>query len=241
MPARTVTISRAGHLVGATSEREAIRALAQSIMKIDVTSKIPGVTDNSGGAVGVAPLVLTLPSLLANTPVSGSNVAAVADVNAGLTALRSALRTLFAKANAIASAAGFAPVTYGGGGTDGAGTVAAIPDTVAGAATGPDFAASNVLLNGYNNAVYNLAALVNRLTEATGDDNVRLNPTNAPVVNTQNIGALGVDVGAAQGVSAVSAADWANALSLWQNAIAIVANRLNAVVAPGTVRLIAVR
>jgi hypothetical protein len=234
----TITISRSCHLIGATGIPEALRAIAQSIVKITATGPVAALTDNSGGiASDFLPLNTTR---LADSPVSGTNLATPADVTTNLISLQNALKTVYVKANTLAAAIGLAGVTYNGGGTDGSGTIAAITTAVTGAATGGNAANANALVGAYNDAVYNLAILTNRIVEATGDDPILVNPSNVAVHLLSTVPVLTSDPGAAS-APGVAAADWVAQFVIWKNAIAAIAEGLNSARTPGTVRVIAVR
>lgn len=223
-------ISKAGNLSGgATGIPDAFRAMAQQLAKTYVVGHA-GVTDNSAG-VPSALRTVAFPAPLVDTAASGSNLATKATVDASLAAVQNAIKTLYVKALAAAALLGVEPAVYNGGGTDGAGTVAAIGVTIAGATTGPAAASVNPLLAAANGALYDLAAIVRKITIATGDPELVIDgaSTYAQGLAWQGtIPSFGVTSGTA-GATGVTAASMAAALASYANNIATIAAALNAV------------
>lgn len=144
---------------------EVLRAIMQYQAKGAVVAT--GLTDSSTGVASGTGL-LPASSTAVNIAQSGSNLADKATTEAAMVTVLNALATLYAKANTAATSLGLATITYNGGGTGGGNTVAAVTKVVTGATTGVPATTYNVFTSGANNAVYQLAVLVNKLGAATG-------------------------------------------------------------------------
>lgn len=211
----------------AYSDRDILRALAQSVAR-SIAEPIASLTDSSGGVASTT-RTLTASSALTDVAASGSNLATKASADAALLTVKDALATCFTKANAVATALGLPTVTYNGGGTDGAGTIAAITVASTAGTTGIPAANANIMLTAVRNAIYNLAVLVNKLCAAVGAKRLKVTSYKG-VGNWQaTIAAIAALTGA-NAAPAVSKAALDVELAKMQVNIATIAARINDVV-----------
>lgn len=192
-------------------------------------------TDNSTGVAGAVALV----GPVADEAASGTNLADKATTESALGSVRSALNTLFAKANTAAGKLGLAAVTYNGGGTNGGNTVAAVSKSVTGAATGAQAAEFNGVVADLNTGFYILGSLVNRLCVATGEAGVDMSAVKG-LEYANTVAAIATATGTAASPGVTKAAADA-ALTTFANNVATVAVALNAVIdGPGSLDAVAV-
>lgn len=248
-PLAPMVLSRSGALSLTGDEvRVIIRGLifTQAKYYLSATSAL---TNSSGGVAET--LFRLLPAVAAvSSSATGSNLADKTTAEAALLTVLNALATIYAKANAAAVALGIAQVTYNGGGTNGAGTVAAVTQSVSATATGVPAIAFNVALVAINTAIATLMMLVDKIAYATGI--APLNPVLSivapPLVATPwrdtyltTIPAVVIATGTAAATLAVLATEANAALVVWANDIATTAVRLNAALAGPTVALVIVQ
>lgn len=176
---------------------DAIRGLAQ-YDAAGIAKAIADMTDNSTGASGgnVA-AALAVPMAFTS---AGTDAAPKAGTDTALTALRSAITTVATSALAINNAIGMDAFTISTGGTNGAGTVAALTKTVtavAGSAgTGCGYATTAALLTQYRTELARLVKVVNVIAVGVGLTPIT-NSVGPDTGSNNNFAALGVDTGTA--------------------------------------------
>jgi len=226
MPSATIT--KDGMLKGVDSMPLAIRLLAQTVART-ITAAEASVTDNSGGTASTTLAINAVTTVFANVANSSTNLAQEASTETQLGALRSSLATLFTVVNNLANKLDIPLVTYNGGGTDGSGTVAAIGVSVTAATTGVQAARMNVLKDQFNDAIYVLSTLTNKVLEGAGVAPLVVNFTDTygtiAAIDTTNTGTA-ADPG-------VTKASVDAALTVWRINIATIAARLNVVTVAG--------
>lgn len=191
------------------------------------------ITDNSGGTANTSKTVSLVESDFENEANSGTSLAQTTDTRGSLTSLRNALATLYAVSNDVASDLGLTQVTYNGGGTNGSGTVAAIDTTITAAATGVQASEMNALKVSFNNAIYTLSSQVNELCRATGVEELNIEGLTFGTYSTTipSIDPNATGTAASPGVSASSVQA---AITQYNNDIATIIARINAVVTLST-------
>lgn len=220
----TKVVKAANGTQGQTLE-QVIAGLAQNQARLIIAadSTVEALVDNSTGAA----TGFTIPKRAEVSPADGSNLAQKAATEAAIGKVKNALATLYAKVNAIGALLGLEAVTYNGGGTaagDGK-TIAALDKAVAGAATGPalkDYEANRKAINGQFTCLH---GLVNRLASVTGVQKLQdvSGETAESVAISGNVGNA-----ASPGVTKAKVdAD----LTAWANNVAVLAAKLNAVLA----------
>lgn len=242
-PLAPIVLSRSGALSLTGDEaRVIIRGLVFTQAKYYL-SNTSALTNSSGGVA--ESLFRLLPAVAAaSSAASGTNLADKTTTEAALLTVLNALATIYVKANAAAVALGIAQITYNGGGTNGAGTVAAVTQSVSATATGVPTIAFNAALVAINTAIANLMMLVDKIAIATGI--APLNPVLSivapPLVATPwrdtylaTIPAVVIATGTAVAALAVLATDANAALVVWTNDVATISVRLNAALAGPTV------
>lgn len=203
-------------LAGVTATQAAITVSALALTAL---------TDNSTGSAAAK---FTIPEKAVAIAASGSNLAQKAATETALGKVKNALATLYTRANAVATGLGLETSTYVGGGTDGAGTVAALDKSVTGATTGAalvEYEANRLAINGN---LTTLKGFVDRLANAVGIKDLadKAGQTGAHVAITGTVGTA-----AAPGVSKAKVdAD----LTAWANNVAILAAKLNAITSVST-------
>lgn len=185
-----------------------------------VAAAITPLTDNSAGG-GSA---FTIPAKASAVAASGSNIATSASFNTAIGTVKDAIATLYAKANAINAALGLPSVTYNGGGTSGGNTVAAVTKTTTGGTTGVQLAEYEAIRLATNGQLTRLKGIVDTLARALGVSKI---PDIAG--QTGAAGAIGTTSGAA--APGISKAKADSDLAAWANNIAVVAAKLNAILA----------
>lgn len=130
-----------------------------------VVATVADLTDNSGGVAGT---LAALSTSQVNVDNAATNLAQKAATETALGTVKDALAELYDKANAYATKLGIDNVTYNGGGAAADGTIAAITVATTAAATGVQAASVNIAFAAINEAVYNVAALTNKIAKATG-------------------------------------------------------------------------
>lgn len=179
------------------------------------------------GAISFGAAATGVTATVAEGTKGTATLAQKASTETELAKVKGALATLFTKANALATVLSIDNVTYSGGGTDGAGTVAAMGVAVTAATTGAQATQSNTARVALNDAFYSLGLLVNRLAEATATAKLVL-PEGHTFAST--IAAIAGTVGTAASPAVTKAAMDA-ALVVWRNNTATIAARLNAMTA----------
>jgi len=166
----TVSIAKGGVVLDGTALHEVVRVLAQDAA-LTKGAAVADLTDNSGGTSGSG-VVAAVGTVTAFT-VTGTDLTPKAGFDAELAKVKNALRTVQAKLEGVATATGVTlGYTYSGGGTNGAGTIAAISDAlteVTGDSSGGlAFAGTNDLVTTYKNAIATLIAGANKVRTAAG-------------------------------------------------------------------------
>lgn len=175
----------------------AIRGVAQ-FQAATVAKTIADMTDNSTGTSGGdTAAAVVLPTGFTST---GTDAAPKAGTETALTALRSAITTVGNSALAIANAISLDAFTVSTGGTNGAGTVAALTKTVtavAGSAgTGIGYTTGVAVLSAYRDELSRLIKIVNAVATATGLTEITDN-TGGSKGGSFNLAALVTDTGPA--------------------------------------------
>ncbi len=234
--------NRSGH-----NDHQTLRALAQSVCAMRLAD-FAALTDNSTGTAQ-SPVPVDSGSLAALADftaiaASGTNLAPKAGVDTAIGKVNGALKTLQVRIHAMIDAAAASKCTYNGGGTDGAGTVAAMDKTFTAVNGSGSNAASAANLQAYLVAARNAMAAItvdlNRARVAAGFKPVRyaslghtLTPTTvAALAANTGTGVDGANAGANAGVANTEANTVFTALA---NNVATLAAAVNEVAADGPV------
>lgn len=203
----------------------------RSILRFQAKSAVAatGLTDSSTGAASGTNVVAAPSAAAVATAATGSNLADKTTTEAAMVTVQNSLATLYAKANAAATALGLPTVTYNGGGTSGGNTVAAQTKSVTGAATGVPAAAYNAFVAGANAGYYNLAVLVNRLAVAAGATSLNVDALKGAAV-ASTVAAIPVATGTAASPGVLKSVADAD-LNSYANNTATVAAAITAIVA----------
>jgi hypothetical protein len=199
-------------------------ALARSHARVQAAG-VADLTNSSGGSGTAVNLVETA---FANEAASGSSLAGEATVEAANAKLANAVATLAAKANAAAAAIGVSALTDNSGGTSGGDTLAAVDQSVTGAATGAQATQANVTRLAVNNALYEVAVKVNELAVATGHDVLVVDNSDGYAADG-TIAVIATDAGTVADPG-VGKAEFDAALVIWANTIDAIADKLATIV-----------
>lgn len=234
-----IKLTRSGTLEGATDLHEAVRALAQDMVKREVLAPLNGVTDNSTGSAAAA--TATLPGPVVGAVNAATNLAQKAATETALGTVKNAISVLLEDVNAKLTALGLPTVTDNSGGTIAvSGTVAAITKAVTAAATGCDVAGFNAVVARLNGGLATAIAKIGDICEAGGDAPVKTVIQGEAFVQA-TIAAISTDTGTAASPG-VTKAEADAVLTALADAVAEAAAALNtAVGAVGVPKVIASR
>lgn len=222
----TIKISKstAGRVDGG-SNQHLIVAMAQQIAR-QVTAAETDITDSSGGTASTTLTLVDIAADFANVADNSTSLASGTTAAAKLNLVKDAILELATKANALATKIGVTGLTYNGGGTSADGTIGAIGTTTA-ATTGAKATESNATVLLLNDALFSVAALVNRLAVATGVAPLKVDLTGTFASTVASI-TVATGTAADPGISKTA---FDAKLALYANNIATVAARLNALTA----------
>lgn len=216
-----INLYKGGTTIGAISDHEVLRALAQQNAR-RLTAAVTPLTQNSGGTAGAGILKHAELVAVAN---NATNLAQKAATETALGTVKDGIAEIVAKANATALVLGIAGLTDNSGATAADGTLGAVTVAVTAAATGVVVADTDATLDALDNYLYQAFRLVNKLANAVGEAPLTSDyvmPEQATIASITVSGGTAADPG-------ISKAAMDAVLVVYRNNIKTVADKLVAI------------
>ena len=189
------------HAVKAGALGDILVQMAQT-WALHAASSVASMTDSSGGTPGAGATAYTLEATVTAARVTayqGTAAAPKSEIDLAFGNVRNAIATIAERLKLVAAKVPAVTITNSTGGTDGAGTIAAIDVSyiAVNGAGAVDYATYVALAQQYDTALYELAVATNKLCYATGIQELIL-PAAYPATTSYDftLAALGVATGA---------------------------------------------